>query len=278
MTDEEQITNKHTSKVAKSDWAVMPSPQSEEDTNGEKGFVSRLIPKSKRGKVVFASATAQIISMVAVPLFWGITKKALPEALNGVAHHLANVFDKNPKMMNGILKSRTWDGLFEPEEREAWNASTGLERKNLQAQKFISMGIQGAYNIASTIWVRNILDKKLEINAGSKAVAKTQFLDSAIAIGALLAIPTYMPKTSDKWRGNLRPIIKKASNIATLGQVGEKSLDEFSQDASFFTVNIGLPDALGFTAGLIAMLGELDEKAARQEQAERAEKEGHTRA
>ncbi len=270
MTNEMSHTEQKQSfaqKHPKREWAIAPTTMDVTDQKPQ-SFVQKHMPKSKRARVVFAAATAQIVSMVAVPLLWGVTKKAIPGILNDAADHLTNVFEKNPRMLGGILNVRTWNGLFEPEERPKWLAAQGNDKLKMQAEKFVSMGLQGVYNIFSTVAVRNSLDKSLDINAGAKAVARTQFIDTTIALGALLAIPTYKAKASENWRSSLRPVIKKASNAVTFNKVSEREINEFARDSAFFAVNIGLPDALGFTAGLVSMLGELDEKAALQEQQE----------
>lgn len=272
MTEEVQSKIKDEKAVVEDGWAASaPVNKDIEDKKPKQkeSFVSRLIPKSKQGKVVFAAATAQVASMVVVPLLWTLSEGVGKKQLDGLAGRLAKIFDKRPKIMGDVLNSVTWDGLFDPDEREKWETAKGNDRHKLQAAKFISMGLQGVFNITSTMWVRNKLDKKLGINAGKKAVAKTQMLDSAVAMGALLAIPRFQAPRSERWRMSARRGYRKLGDAVTFGSVEDKSMQRFAKNAAFYTVNIGIPDALGFLTGLTTMLGELDEKAAKLEEREK---------
>jgi len=279
MTEDVQNSQVSTTRPAEQSkgWAASVTPASrQEAVPGEpQNFVQRIIPKSKKGKVVFAAATAQVASMVVVPMFWSITKNLIPDALQKLTGHLANVFEKKPQMMNGILESRTWDGLFDPESLDRWVVAKGRDRFEMQAGKLIEMGIQGAYNISSTMWVRNTMDKALKINAGSGAVARTQAWDTLAAMIALIGIPRFLPDQSMKWRMGLRKIYKPVVNATWFWEKDPAKREMFTRDAAFYTVNLSFPDLLGFSVGIASMLNAVNDKA---EQSEKDKNNGPSRA
>ena len=280
MTDNEQITGKFTSKVAKSDWAVAPSVTSDEEEK-PKTFLERIAPKSKKGRVVFAASTAQVVSICLVACAGYIFKNHKPKVVknfersllkrfNSMAtNYTGNEMEKGP----GLLRPSKWKAFMDFDDYQAVKRYSGdryttrggdkadgakddIRKHVLQARTLAEFIIMGVTNIVSTVAIRNVLDKRLDINLGGQKVFKTQMIDTAVGIGAMLMIPNLAPKNARDARLGIRNLVNKWPVKG--GAEQEKKRDLFGQSLGFSAVNIALPDFIGFAAGVNDTFRELD--------------------
>ncbi len=293
MTDNEQISGKFTSQIAKSDWAVKASVQPEEDQK-PKTFLEKIAPKSKKGRVVFAAGTAQVVSISLTALAGYLFKNHKPEKVKDWEASIVRVFnDKTMKSLwetnkaPGLLRDERWKGFMDYDDYQnikAYSAAGDLEslskKHAIQAGTLTQFVAMGLTNILSTISVRNLLDDRLDINLGGNKVLKTQMIDTAVGIGAMIGIPS-IPFLAKPLR-DARYTIQKTVNKIPVKEENISRRDELGKSLGFSAVNITLPDFIGFAAGINATFRELDalekEKEAEKKLQEiEAKENGHTR-
>ncbi|MDG1286686.1 MAG: hypothetical protein P8P30_03875 [Rickettsiales bacterium] len=279
MTTDLETEKKFTSKVAKSDWAVNHVVEPSEEDTKPKTFLEKIAPKSKKGRVVFAAGTAQVVSMclTAVAGYW--FKNHKPKTVKNWEKSMVKVFNNSAKNYTGgapekgpnYLRARAWKGFMDYDDYQNTKRYSGIEyNKNgklMKAEKknntskhsiqagtltqFIAMGLT---NILSTIAVRNLMDERLDINLGGDKVFKTQMIDSVAGIGAMIGIPMVFARQARDARMGIKGLINKWPVKAG----NEKRRDEIGKSFAFSIVNVNLPDFVGFAAGLSATFRELD--------------------
>lgn len=282
--------------ATKGSWASQVAAPLKLDLNAQKddagsakneSFVSKLIPKSKKGKVVFAAVTAQVVSMSVVWLAgYAFQAEKKPKAITDLEDKLMGLFTKNEQKLSGFLHPEGWNGFLDMDDRQQLQNLAGVlndqghnMQHKMQASKFIEFATLGALNTLSTIGIRNVLDKKMDINQGSGNVVKTQMIDTVTGLGTMFLIPKALPEQAKTARGFVNDQIMNipfprmsADEIANPSSVKnrilansplpvtDKQQQKLAKSAAFAAVNITLPDMVGFATGLYSMLKDVDEQ------------------
>ncbi len=241
------------------------------ESEAPSNFWQRIAPTSKKGRVVFAAGTAQVVSVTIAAIAGYFFKNHKPKMVETLEGKLAEAFTDHHKSIKGFLQSKSWKGFYDTVEYKQMKryskANDYPAKHRMQAVKLVEIGVMGAVNVLSSICSRNYLDEKLDIGLGSGKVLKTQMLDTAVGVGMMVVIPSVFPKTSRTMREGISDGLQN-----TLPPKTEENKDKrkkFAKSAAFSVVNLGIPDLFGFVVGLGATLRELDAK----DKADKAEKE-----
>lgn len=226
----------------------------------KKGFLARLVPESKKGKIVFAGSVAQLASMTIAPLAVVMFEKLAPKQMEALTNYLGGVFGRHYGAIEPVIKY-TWENAMMPHEVTEWNC-LGEQEKGLRfAAALLSSGLQIASNLSVTLGVRELMDNLLGIHAGGKVVLRSQLIDTAVALGSTLAIPAFLPKASRSARKSIEGVLDKSQALKWFAG------DNAPKQYAFNLVNFTAPDMLGFATGIGYMLREVEKR--EQQEAEK---------
>ena len=250
-----------------------------------KNFWQRIAPKSKKGRVVFAAGTAQVVSLCLTAVAGHIFKNHRPGFVEEWEKDMVTLFNRRASEYKGefpdkgpsLLRPDGWKGFldFEPyqdlkrydgKEWKANDPKTGklvqmsIEARNydkkhmIQARTITEFVAMGLTNILSTIMLRNYFDKKLDINIGGKNVVKTQMIDTVTGIGSMFIVPKIFPKFLRSGRKGIQDLVNKVP----VKPGNEAKRDEFGRSLGVSAMNMAVPDFIGFGMGIFATFRELD--------------------
>lgn len=236
------------------DWAVRGEAGEEETTPPrKKSFLARLIPESKKGKIVFANAVAQVASMTVAPLLVLTVEKLSQKQVDQIKDYVGAIFAKHMDRIEPAIR-RPWEASLAEESLKHWKNASNADRGQFLGEVVTNMGFQGTFNVGVTIATRMLLDRMLGINAGGRTVVASQMLDTAVAMGALIGMPAAFPTQTRDARLALRDWLEKKEGFKKW--TGPNGPRQYALN----TVNFGIPDMLGFTAGTLNMMRVVKEK------------------
>ena len=225
-----------------------------------KQFVAAKSQESKKKKIIFAGAVAQVVSLIVAPLAVVMVEKYAPKQVEKMQSKLATIFEKHHERILPAIR-RPWESALTETELAQWKGATPKQKSTELAESFVSSLMQAGANILVTLGARELLDRVLNINAGGKLVLKSQMIDTAVALGATVALPVVAPKFSRDARQKLAGQLDKSEWFKH--QFGEKAPKRYALNA----VSFAAPDFLGFATGIGYMLREVERKE-QQEQGE----------
>ncbi len=239
-------------------WVTRSGREARKQHESSRNLWVSIAPKTTEGKIVFASSVAQAASMVVAPLaVIAVERLAKPE-LYKVADYIGKILTKHIDRIDPII-SRPWRASLSAERLTQWDKGDNKFKGNYLAKVITNLALQGTFNIGVTMATRMMLDKKLEIKAGSAAVARSQMIDTAVAMGAMIGLPALFPAQMRNARTSLRDWLEQKPGFKKLA--GKDAPRQYALN----TVNFGLADMLGFTAGTWAMMRAVEKNNSQQE-------------
>ena len=266
--------------VSPQGWAssVTPASSSLKKPVESQAFLKKIAPKSKKGRLLFAVGTAQVVSIALVSVVGIIFKDDnKPKAIKNLESALGKLLAAKPtKVKNWVMTPDGWKGFLDLEERELLAGFAQKDDKTeqyaLQLGKVIEMLVLGTVNILSTMGIRNYMDKRLDIHLGKGNVLKTQLIDTAAGLGAMFLLPKISPDGMQAGRKGIENALMK------LPHKDERKHRNWARSAGFTVMNVTLPDFFGFAAGIGAMMRELDQQEKEAEEEKQKQKENSEKA
>jgi len=256
-------------------WAVKVDKKRAVDVAPQKqSFLKRIAPKSRKGRVIFAAGTSQIVS-IAFMAFAGMmyshfSKK--PGVVRELQDTLTNYIIKQQSpdaraenyLSSALLRKKYWRGFFDANEfaklesfplnDAAFGNGAARQRYDMQSGKLIEFTVMQVTDFLVSNITRSLLDKALETKLGNKRLVFAQTADTVVTVGASILFPAFF------WKKvvGLKGILQKGINAVPLG--GDEQRQEVARSVSFAAVNVGIPNLLGFFVNTGNILHEVGEQ------------------
>lgn len=204
----------------------------------------------KTGKINTSVATSGIIGAVASPVAVFCTKRVMPRQMdwlrNVVADHVVaphlEWFERAAERLHRAQKKRC---ETDPEYCQPHPALAGIDPESPRGRALtIADGLVTtllAWNVDffATLGSQHFINKRLKIDTSP---VKTTFVDFAVSLGAVAAMPTLVAKPSEYMNHKISTIIQKMTGMPK----------DHAEDFSVPIVYAGIPNLIGAAAAMQA--------------------------